>query len=208
MSKTAPIIAVAAQPNPLRPRPDRSPAIMPDANRGSGRKTLRRRSRLMLIAGALTAAVVVPSVYAHLLVAPANTKLPAVSPVPVVGSELNFAPGTWSSATPTTSRYEWLRCPRTGGLDDGSNCTNVSGVMNSPDPFLLSEDDYGHSLRVRETAINTSGSTTVVSAAAETVGHFEGNALGCPSVQAASPIGINEISPPARLQIERQLPFR
>jgi hypothetical protein len=161
--------------------------------------------RPMLAAGALTAAVVVPSVYAHSLAAPANTKPPAVSPVPVVGSELNFLPGTWSSGSPTTYQYEWLRCPRTGGLDDGSNCTNASGVLSHPSPFLLSEDDYGHSLRARETATNTSGSTTVVSAATQTVGHFEGNALGCPSVQAASPIGIDEISPPARLQVERQV---
>jgi len=161
--------------------------------------------RLMLAAGALTAAVVVPSVYAHSLASPTNPKPPAVSPVPVVGSELSFLPGTWGSASPTTYRYEWLRCPRTGGLDNGSNCTNVSGVMNNPDPFLLSEDDYGHTLRARETATNTSGSTTIASAPTQTVGHFEGNALGCPSVQAASPIGINEISPPARLLVERQV---
>ena len=130
----------------------------------------------LIAAGALTAAVVVPSVYAHSPAAPINTTSPEVSPVPVVGSELNFLPGRWGSGSPTTYSYEWLRCPRTGGLDDGSNCTNVSGVMNNPDPFLLSEDDYGHSLRARETATNTSGSTTVVSGATETVGHFEGPA--------------------------------
>ena len=94
--------------------------------------------RLMVAAGALTAALVVPSVYAHSLAAPTNTKLPGISPVPVVGSSLSFLPGTWNSGSPTTYQYEWLRCPRTGGLDDGSNCTNVSGVMNNPDPFLLS----------------------------------------------------------------------
>ena len=85
--------------------------------------------RLMVVAGALIAAVVVPSVHARSLAAPTNTRPPAVSPVPVVGSELNFLPGSWSSGSPTTYSYEWLRCPRTGGLDDGSNCTNVSGVV-------------------------------------------------------------------------------
>src|SRR5262249_35916131 len=37
-----------------------------------------------------------------------------------------------------------------------------------------------------------------------TVGHIEQNALGCPSVQVASPIGIGDIRPPARLEIESQ----
>ena len=73
--------------------------------------------------------------------------------------------------------------------------------MTQPQSFLIPESDYGFSYRARQTATNASGSATAVSAATPAVGHVEQNALGCPSVQEASPIGIDEIKPPARLQI-------
>lgn len=165
-------------------------------------RDVRRRTslRTVLAASVLVAVVVVPSVYAHVLEVPSNTGAPTLVAVPVVGSRLELTPGHWSGG-PTSSTFEWLRCPRTGGMEDGSDCTRVSGPIPQADPFPISETDLGFSFRAKETATNASGSASAVSAATPAVEHSDLNALGCPSVQEAEPIGIDEIRPPARLLI-------
>ena len=74
---------------------------------------------------------------------------PTVSGTATVGRTLTEGHGSWSN-TPTSYSYVWERC---GGA--GKNCVAIPGATARTD--TVSTADVGHTLRVRETASNTSG---------------------------------------------------
>jgi hypothetical protein len=162
----------------------------------------RRAALVLILAGALAAAVLVPSVLARAQAAPTNTAAPVVAAPPTVGDTLSVTPGLWRGS-PTSLTYEWLRCPASGGAADGSGCTTVPGATNRG--YEVGSDDVGNRLRVRETATNADGSGAAVSnPSVVTVAPPDQNITGCPPVQQAGPLGLDEISPPARLVIDRK----
>jgi hypothetical protein len=88
--------------------------------------------------------------------APVNTAVPTVTGTATVGQTLTASDGTWSNA-PTSFAYQWLRC--NGG---GSSCNNVAnGTLKT---YTLVGADAGHTMRVRVTATNASGSSSAESA--------------------------------------------
>ena len=89
----------------------------------------RRGVLVLVVAGALVAAVVVPSVFARARVAPTNTTAPGIVAPPTIGDTLSVTPGVWSGS-PTSFTYQWLRCPASGGAADGSDCTAVTGATS------------------------------------------------------------------------------
>ena len=91
---------------------------------------------------------------------PVNTAEPEISGSPVQGQKLTTSNGTWTGS-PTDYDYQWTRCGTDGGNADASNCTSISGA-NSND-YTLGADDVGKRMRVKVTAQNAAGNTTVAS---------------------------------------------
>lgn len=163
----------------------------------------KRRALVLVVGGALGAAALVPAVYARVTAAPANTSLPTVTVTPTIGTYLIAAPGTWSGQP--TFAFQWLRCPGSGGKADASDCTPTSAALPTAYPVVVEKSDVGSSFRTRVTATNADGSATAVSAATREIEEpSQQNVTGCPPVQEAGPLGLDEIKPPARLEIAGQ----
>lgn len=122
-----------------------------------------------LVAAAVTAAVMAATVGASSsakAAAPANEDEPVVSGALVVGSTLSATTGTWTGSV-STYAYQWVRCAEDGGLPDGSNCVVVAGATNPT--YALVAADVGKRMRIRVTASNSDGSTSVASNATDVV---------------------------------------
>ena len=118
---------------------------------------------LLLVALALLA---VPAALAQLQAVPANTAQPTISGSPVVGQTLTATQGTWSNS-PTSYAYQWVRCPASGGADDGSDCAVIGGATTTA--YIAASGDVGSRLRVRVTASNAEGAATAASNATASV---------------------------------------
>ena len=92
--------------------------------------------------------------------APANTREPQINGTPQVGSTLTTTTGSWTGS-PTSYRYQWMRCPTSGGAGDASDCAAIGGATTSS--YATGSTDLGKRLRVRVTATNGHGSNTVAS---------------------------------------------
>ena len=97
---------------------------------------------------------------------PNSTAEPRISGSPVVGRTLTASQGSWSGA-PTSFAYQWVRCPRDGGLPSGANCAAIGGATTTQ--YIVATADVGFRLRVRVTASNADGSATVASNATSRV---------------------------------------
>jgi hypothetical protein len=73
---------------------------------------------------------------------------------PFVGDTLTGTPGRWSGS-PTKYGFQWDRCDPVG---DRRGCAPISGASSAK--YAVKKDDVNHTLRVRVTATNASGSTT------------------------------------------------
>jgi hypothetical protein len=161
----------------------------------------RPRSVVLLGSAALVGALVVPAVFARSAAAPTNTTAPSIAVPPTVGDTLSASQGAWSNS-PTSLGYQWLRCPASGGAADGSDCTAVPGATNPG--FGVDATNVGDRFRVRVTATNADGSAAAVTdPTVATVAAPDANITGCPPVQEAGPLSLDEISPPARLVVDR-----
>jgi len=91
---------------------------------------------------------------------PVNTVEPRISGAATVGSTLTASQGSWDNS-PTTFSYQWVRCPSGGGQSDGGNCATIGGATTTS--YIVSTAEVNRRLRVRVTASNADGSTTVAS---------------------------------------------
>lgn len=98
---------------------------------------------------------------------PRNTKEPSIGGTAVQGQTLSATGGSWTGAMPITYAFQWVRCGQDGGSPDGGTCAVIAGASTTK--YVLSSSDVGHRLRVRVTARNAHGSTTVGSNATSTV---------------------------------------
>jgi hypothetical protein len=87
--------------------------------------------------------------------APKNTSIPTISGTPRVGQQLTADDGTWTG-NPTSFAYQWQRCDA-----DIVSCANAGATSKT---YTLGLADLGYRIRVRVTAKNAKGSTTVNSA--------------------------------------------
>ncbi len=88
--------------------------------------------------------------------APENTALPVASPeTPDQAVPETTTKGTWTNE-PTSYSYQWQRCNGTGG-----ECANISGATSST--YTPVEADVEHTLVVKVTATNSSGSNSASS---------------------------------------------
>jgi hypothetical protein len=122
---------------------------------------------------------------------------PTVSGQPVVGELLTANRGTWTGTEPIQYTYRWQRCDQSGGA-----CSTISVGMQ--EIYTVSSADLRATLRVQVTATNADGATSAVSAPTGPVVQAEANVTGCPPVQEAGPLSLDQIEPPARLLIDRK----
>jgi len=121
-----------------------------------------------VLAGALVATLALAAALgggaarAQTQVAPSNTSPPTISGTASVGKTLSANPGSWSGTSPITFKYQWQRCDSAG-----NGCSSITGETTSHRQLV--PDDAGHRLRVRITATNSTGSTSVTSAASAVV---------------------------------------
>jgi uncharacterized delta-60 repeat protein len=94
--------------------------------------------------------------------APLNTTLPTISGTAAEGQALMVSPGTWTGSTPITRDYRWRRCDPAG-----ANCLDIAAAAATT--YTLVAADVGQTIRVRETATNAYGQTSVASAATAVV---------------------------------------
>jgi hypothetical protein len=120
--------------------------------------------------------------------APRNASAPSVGGTPQVGSTLTADPGSWAGGQPMTFTYRWRRCDRTG-----ASCADISTATAKT--YVLTAADLDTTLRVRVTAQNSRGSSSVTSAPSGVIVKAE-----APS---GSTVSISEVSLPNRLLIDR-----
>src|SRR4029078_1881691 len=82
---------------------------------------------------------------------PTNTAEPRISGSATVGSTLTASQGTWTGSL-TSDAYQWVRCPRGGGLPTGGDCAAIGGATTTK--YVVATADVDHRLRVRVTASN------------------------------------------------------
>jgi uncharacterized delta-60 repeat protein len=87
---------------------------------------------------------------------PVNSSPPTISGAATEGQKLTVNPGTWSP-TNVTLTFQWRRCDTAG-----ANCLDITGATAAS--YVLARADIGHTIRVRETATNAYGSSSVDSA--------------------------------------------
>jgi hypothetical protein len=117
---------------------------------------------------------------------PTSKTPPTISGTAQVGFTLTATRGTWTGS-PTSFHFQWLRCDTTGAA-----CTAIPGATGRS--YTPTTTDIGHTLRVRVTARNSSGSARATSAATGVV-----PPSGCPPGNGVIPIA--QLQPPARLSI-------
>ncbi|MCZ7588889.1 MAG: hypothetical protein M5U27_08580 [Gaiella sp.] len=98
---------------------------------------------------------------------PTNTTEPRILGDPNVGSTLTATRGLWTGS-PTSYRFQWVRCPDSGGRPDGADCAAIGGATTQQ--YVVAEADAGRRLRVRVTASNADGPQTAASNATPKVG--------------------------------------
>jgi hypothetical protein len=86
---------------------------------------------------------------------PTNQDPPTIQGTPEVGSTLTAKEGRWTG-NPTDYDYAWRRCD-----SDGGSCSLISGADQKT--YVLKKVDQGNTIRVRVTAQNADGRTTVTS---------------------------------------------
>jgi hypothetical protein len=138
---------------------------------------------LGLVVGSGTAARAAP---------PTNTSPPTITGTPVQGEDLTAHTGGWSKNV-SSFAYRWGRCDK-----NGSACANIGGATGQV--YTVKNSDVGHTLRVRLTASNPTGSTSAASAPTAVI-TAKPPATGCPPGN--KPVSVNLVSPPARLTLDQ-----
>ena len=120
--------------------------------------------------------------------APQRTANPTVSGTPQAGQTLTATTGNWNGAQPITFSFQWQRCDA-----NGDSCAAIPGANGKT--YVPQAADVGQTLRVVVTAKNAGGSASATSVPTGTV-----RKAGVPS---GSAISVTEVSPPARLILDR-----
>jgi hypothetical protein len=104
------------------------------------------------LAAAMVALVFVAATSAALQVAPVSVEPPTITGTARVVETVTAQNGTWDNS-PTSFRYRWLRCDA-----NGAGCLFIAAQSKT---YAVVQADSGHTLRVRVTAANADGATSV-----------------------------------------------
>ena len=125
---------------------------------------------------------------------PPNTQPPTISGQAVVGQTLTATQGTWTG-TGLTFAYQWRRCDTAG-----AQCADISGATATT--YALVAADSGRTVRVEVTAKNATARRRSPRRRRRSSRRPRRPATGCPT--GTGPIDVDDISAPARLQVDRQ----
>jgi hypothetical protein len=98
---------------------------------------------------------------------PSNRAEPDIDGRAEQARTLSASRGRWSGTEPISYEFRWVRCGASGGRPDGSDCGLIIGATSSR--YQIAAADVGSRLRVRVTATNRDGSTTVASNPTEVI---------------------------------------
>ena len=133
---------------------------MREAGNTQGRTTTWSLSGGVLLLVSVAVALLLPSGgFARAQAAPKPTGQPTISGRAVQGRTLTTSNGSWTSTTPITFQYRWLRCDATGGGVNGVNCATIAGETRRT--YVLGRADVGHRIRSRVIATNQDGTASV-----------------------------------------------
>ena len=175
--------------------------------------TRTRRGKTIVVATAVLLTLVAlgpssSSVTAAPAAPPSNTAEPTIEGRPDQGRRLTGSTGTWTGTAPLRFSYAWVRCGTDGGRPDGGNCTVVSGATDRR--YTLRAADVGFRMRIRVTATNAEGSSTVASNPTGVVqGQWQvGSRLKLEAIDRAEPLNAGDVVFTAGLtaQIDAELP--
>jgi hypothetical protein len=128
--------------------------------------------------------------------APANTSPPTISGTAAVGATLTANPGTWSGAAPITFQYVWQVCDGSGNA-----CHDVSAATGQT--YQPKSADPGNTLRVRVTASNSDGSSSVTSGPSSPVTAPAPSPATCTKTTASQQaVAVNDVAAPDRLVVD------
>jgi hypothetical protein len=120
--------------------------------------------------------------------APSASSKPTISGNPQEDQTLSVAHASWQGTKPISVADQWQRCDASG-----ANCADLAGATGTT--YNATSADVGHTLRVRETASNSRGTSAVTS---------DPTALIAPAKAGASgaAISVAQVSLPDRLVID------
>ena len=120
-------------------------------------KPMRHKTSRAFVALVVTvaAASLVGAAWATAQAAPVNTAPPTITGTTTVGQTLTAGNGTWDNS-PTAYQYRWLRCDKAG-----ESCGPIAGNGGAQKTYTLANADADHAMRVRVTAVNAEGASTV-----------------------------------------------
>ncbi len=111
---------------------------------------------VLLVAGALLAALVATSAAARSTATPSNVSSPTISGVAVEGETLTGSLGAWTGTPPISYAAAWHRCDATG-----AGCAAVGGQTTQT--YAVTTADIGFTLRFVVTATNGEGAESAAS---------------------------------------------
>ena len=110
---------------------------------------------------------------------PANVAPPTIAGSAVQGQSLNASPGSWTGS-PTSYRYQWLRC-------SSGSCTAETGATAST--YVVAHADVGSQIEVTVTALNGLGSSAAAISAATAAVQVLGTTTTLAASQNPAPAG-------------------
>jgi hypothetical protein len=129
---------------------------------------------------------------------PTNQQPPTIGGKPEVGQTLTAKEGEWTG-NPTDYDYAWRRCD-----SDGGSCSLINGENEKT--YVLKNVDKGNTIRVRVTAQNADGRTTVTTVPTAVIREAPTPpppAKGC-DTKGSGTVAVGEIDAPNRLSIDHQ----
>ncbi len=170
--------------------------------RGSARARSSAGKQLFALIGvALFAAVIAAAATAKIAAKPSNAQPPTISGTTTEGSTLNVDHGNWDGTQPITFTYRWQRCDK-----NGDSCAGISNANGAA--YVLKSVDVNATLRVRVSAKNSDGTTSIVTVPSAVIARgtpaSTTPASGCPALASGqSSVPVTGVTSPARLQIDQ-----